>query len=63
MDDENLKELTNKQILSGIQDIAKEKWGWTYAYITKDGKIAGIILGVGKIVKKFHTEEKGETLQ
>lgn len=60
-DDEGIDSLTNKQILTGIQDLVREQFGWRIAYLMQDGKIAGVIMGTSEIIKKAQeTKQKGK---
>lgn len=64
MEDEDIKSLSNTQVLTGIEDIVREKFGWVHGYITnEDGAITGMIVGIESVIDKFKPQERKGMLQ
>ncbi len=60
-DEVDLNSLSNKQVLQGIEDLVREKFGWSHAYVTdNDGAISGMIVGIPEVIEKVKpTRPKG----
>lgn len=60
MDDSDIEALSNQQVLTGIEDVAKEKFGWGHAYVTNnEGAIIGMVIGLEEVIVRMKPKREG----